>query len=114
MQPWVVRIDAGEALADGRIQASSRLLRAAFGAGLTRGAGLIRWGKRTRPLSESDAELAPCPQTALGILQDAIVHTRGAQEMFLTVVNFTTGKMEWKVSLGTPATATNNYRGQPE
>jgi outer membrane protein assembly factor BamB len=43
-----------------------------------------------------------------------VTHTRGAQEMFLTVVNFTTGKMEWNVSLGTPATATNNYRGQPE
>ena len=48
---------------------------AAFGAGLTRGAGLLRWGRRMTPLGESDAELPPCDQTALEILGDAIEHT---------------------------------------
>lgn len=65
-----------EALDEGRIKSGDRLLLAAFGAGLTRGAGLIRWGERTTPLAQSDAELPPCDQTALEILSDAIKHTR--------------------------------------
>ena len=65
-----------EALEGGRIQPGDRLLMAAFGAGLTRGAGLIRWGQRTTPLGKSDAELPPCEQTALEILGEAIQHTR--------------------------------------
>ncbi len=65
-----------EALEEGRIQPGGRLLMAAFGAGLTRGAGLIRWGQRTTPLGESDAKLPPCDQTALEILGEAIQHTR--------------------------------------
>jgi 3-oxoacyl-[acyl-carrier-protein] synthase-3 len=65
-----------EALEEGRIKSGDRLLLAAFGAGLTRGAGLIRWGERTTPLAESDAELPPCDQTALEILSDAIKHTQ--------------------------------------
>lgn len=64
-----------EALEQGRIKPGSRLLLAAFGAGLTRGAGLIRWGQRTTPLGQSDAALPPCNQTALEILGDAIKHT---------------------------------------
>lgn len=68
-----------EALEEGRIQPGSRLLLAAFGAGLTRGAGLLRWGARTRPLGESDATLPPCNQSALDIMHEAIRHTRGAQ-----------------------------------
>lgn len=64
-----------ELLEEGRIKPGSRLLLAAFGAGLTRGAGLIRWGDRTTPLGESNAELPPCEQTAMEILGDAIRHT---------------------------------------
>ena len=48
---------------------------AAFGAGLTRAAGLIRWGERTTALKQSDAELSPCNQTALEILDEGIQHT---------------------------------------
>ena len=62
-------------LEQGRIKPGDKLLMAAFGAGLTRGAGLVRWGKRTEPLGESDAELPPCEQTALEIMGDAIRHT---------------------------------------
>ena len=61
-----------EALAQGRIKPGDRLLMAAFGAGLTRGAGMIRWGERVTPLGESDAELPPCDQTALEIMSEAI------------------------------------------
>jgi 3-oxoacyl-[acyl-carrier-protein] synthase-3 len=65
-----------EALDAGRIQPGSNVLLAAFGAGLTRAAGLLRWGERTRPLGHSEAELAPCDQTALQIMAEAIRHTR--------------------------------------
>jgi len=68
-----------EAIEDGRVQAGSKVLLAAFGAGLTRGAGMVRWGQRTRPLGFSDAELPPCHQTALEILGPAIKHTQGPQ-----------------------------------
>jgi 3-oxoacyl-[acyl-carrier-protein] synthase-3 len=64
-----------EALEAGRIKAGDRILLAAFGAGLTRAAGLIRWGDRTTPLQQSDVELPPCDQTALEILSEAIKHT---------------------------------------
>lgn len=61
-----------EALEAGRINPGDRLLLAAFGAGLTRAAGLLRWGERTVPLKQSTAELAPCNQTALEIVGDSI------------------------------------------
>ena len=68
-----------EALEEGRIQSGSNILLAAFGAGLTRAAGVLRWGKRLTPLRHSQAELPPCKQTALEILGDAIRLTQGAQ-----------------------------------
>jgi 3-oxoacyl-[acyl-carrier-protein] synthase-3 len=68
-----------EALEQRRVQPGARLLLAAFGAGLTRGAGLLRWGERIIPLQQSDAELPPCGLSALEIMRDAIVHTRGPQ-----------------------------------
>lgn len=64
-----------EMLEEGRIKAGDNVMLAAFGAGLTRGAGLLRWGKRVTPLGESDAELPPCEQTALEILGDALKYT---------------------------------------
>jgi 3-oxoacyl-[acyl-carrier-protein] synthase-3 len=64
-----------ECLEAGRIKPGDRVLLAAFGAGLTRGAGMIVWGDRTEPLGVSDAELPPCDRTALEILGDAIRNT---------------------------------------
>ena len=64
-----------EALEAGRINAGDRILLAAFGAGLTRAAGLLRWGERTHPLRQSSAALAPCERTALEIVGEAIKHT---------------------------------------
>lgn len=64
-----------ELLEEGKIKPGANLLLAAFGAGLTRGAGMIKWGKRTTPLALSDAELPPCDQTALEIMSDAIKYT---------------------------------------
>jgi 3-oxoacyl-[acyl-carrier-protein] synthase-3 len=71
-----IPVALAESLENGRIKPGDRLLLAAFGAGLTRGAGMIRWGERTTPLEESDAELPPCDQTALEILGEAIQKTR--------------------------------------
>lgn len=68
-----------EALEQNRVTAGGNLLLAAFGAGLTRGAGLLRWGERITPLRHSDAELPVCDLTALEIMQQAIEHTQGAQ-----------------------------------
>lgn len=68
-----------DALEAGRIKPGMTILTAAFGAGLTCGAGLIRWGDRVTPVHESDAELPPCNQTALEIIQPAI---DGAREHY--------------------------------
>jgi 3-oxoacyl-[acyl-carrier-protein] synthase-3 len=65
-----------EALEQGRIGPGDKLLLAAFGAGLTRAAGMLRWGQRTEPLAQSDAELAPCAQSALELLSEAIERTQ--------------------------------------
>ena len=64
-----------EMLEQGRIKPGDKLMLAAFGAGLTRGAGLLKWGDRVTPLGQSDAELPPCKQTGLEILAEAIKHT---------------------------------------
>ena len=64
-----------EMLEQGRINPGDSIMMAAFGAGLTRGAGLLRWGRRVTPLGQSDAELPPCDQSALEILGEAIKHT---------------------------------------
>ncbi len=64
-----------EALEAGRVKPGDRILLAAFGAGLTRAAGVVRWGRRTTPIKLSDAGLPPCDKTALELLADAIKHT---------------------------------------
>ena len=63
-----------EALQEGRVNPGDHILTASFGAGLTWGAGLIRWGERITPLLETDAELPPCNKTALEILENQIRH----------------------------------------
>jgi len=61
-----------DALEEGRIKPGMTLLTATFGAGLTCGAGLIRWGNRVTPVNKSDAQLPECTQSALEILQPSI------------------------------------------
>lgn len=68
-----------EALEQGRIRPGALLLTAAFGAGLTWGAGVIRWGERVTPLHTSDAALPPCDQSALELLAPAIAGCRRAR-----------------------------------
>ena len=66
-----------EALEQGRIKPGALLLTAAFGAGLTWGAGVIRWGERVTPLQTSTAALPPSEHTALELLAPAI---KGCQQ----------------------------------
>ncbi len=48
-----------EALAEGRIAAGDRIVFAAFGAGLTWAAAVVRWGERLVPVREVEYDLAP-------------------------------------------------------
>jgi 3-oxoacyl-[acyl-carrier-protein] synthase III len=61
-----------EAIEEGRVNPGDYILTASFGAGLTWGAGLIKWGDRVTPLKESNADLPPCDKTALEILEPQI------------------------------------------
>ena len=69
-----------EALEEGRIKPGDYVLMASFGAGLTWGAALVRWGERVTPLAFSDAELPPCNSTALEILAPHIARYKARQE----------------------------------
>jgi 3-oxoacyl-[acyl-carrier-protein] synthase-3 len=52
----------------------------AFGAGLTLCAHLVRWGERVTPIATSDAELPPCPKTALELVNGIRAHKAGSRE----------------------------------
>ena len=67
-----IPVALAESLEEGRIAPGDYVLTASFGAGLTWGAGVIRWGDRVTPLKVSTAELPPCHQTALEILAPQI------------------------------------------
>lgn len=61
-----------EAVEQGKVQPNSTMLTAAFGAGLTWGAGVIKWGERVAPLAQSDAKLPECTQTALELMKHSM------------------------------------------
>ena len=67
-----------EALEEGRVKPGDHILTAAFGAGLTWGAALIKWGDRVTPLRECDDELPPSDKTALDLLKPWIDGCREA------------------------------------
>lgn len=58
-----------EALEEGRVAPGSILVFAAFGAGLSWAAGVLRWGARVTPIATSDAELPPSDADAFALLQ---------------------------------------------
>ncbi|MGB2079067.1 MAG: ketoacyl-ACP synthase III [Vibrio sp.] len=65
-----------EALEQGKVEPNMNLLVAAFGAGLTWGAGRIRWGKRVTPINPPSASLPPCDKTGLELLEVAIARCK--------------------------------------
>jgi len=69
MSAATVPVALVEALEEGRVRPGGTVLMPAFGAGLTWCAHLVRWGDRVTPLGTSDAELPPCDQTALELVQ---------------------------------------------
>jgi 3-oxoacyl-[acyl-carrier-protein] synthase-3 len=64
-----------EALEQGRVKPGDKILSAAFGAGLTWAASLIRWGDRVTPLKQHESQLPECNSTALQLLARAIKHS---------------------------------------
>lgn len=65
MSAATVPVALVEALEEGRVEPGSWLLMPAFGGGLTYCSLLVRWGDRITPLGRSDAELPPCTESAL-------------------------------------------------
>lgn len=63
-----------EALEEGRVQPGDNIMTAAFGAGLTWGAGYIKWGNRVTPLNECHDELPANNKTGKELLKTAIDH----------------------------------------
>ena len=70
MSAATVPVALVEALEYGRIKAGALLLLPAFGAGLTWCAHLVRWGSRTTPIRQCDAELPPAQYTGLELVRD--------------------------------------------
>ena len=70
-----------EALEESKIHPGDYLLMASFGAGLTWGAGIIKWSDRITPLKKSDADLPPCNETALEILENHINRYRARSKL---------------------------------
>lgn len=64
-----IPIALAEVMGQGRIKSGDLVLFTAFGAGLSRGAALVRWGPRTEPSATSDADLPPCEATGLEIIR---------------------------------------------
>jgi 3-oxoacyl-[acyl-carrier-protein] synthase-3 len=68
MSSATVPVSLVEALKDGRIKPGALVLMPGFGAGLTFGALLVRWGDRVTPLGESSRSLPPFDGTALELV----------------------------------------------
>jgi 3-oxoacyl-[acyl-carrier-protein] synthase-3 len=58
-----------EAVEQGRIKPGDNVVFAAFGAGLSWAAAVVRWGDRVEPIATSDAELPPNTRTAMELLE---------------------------------------------
>ncbi len=68
MSAATVPVALAEAVEEGWVEPGSRVLLAAFGAGLSWCAHVVRWGERTRPRGEARVELPPCASTGLEIV----------------------------------------------
>jgi 3-oxoacyl-[acyl-carrier-protein] synthase-3 len=80
MSAATVPVALVEALEQGRVSPGALLLMPAFGAGLTLCAHVVRWGGRVTPLGHSDAQLPPCTQSALEMVNAIRARKQGAQQ----------------------------------
>jgi 3-oxoacyl-[acyl-carrier-protein] synthase-3 len=63
-----------EAIEEGFVTNDEYVLLPAFGGGLTWSAHLVKWGARSKALSESDVSLPPCHKTGLELVQEIIAN----------------------------------------
>jgi 3-oxoacyl-[acyl-carrier-protein] synthase-3 len=63
-----------EAIEEGRVAPDANIVFAAFGAGLTWAAAVVRWGKRVEPLGVSDAHLPPIDKTGPELLEPNVAY----------------------------------------
>jgi 3-oxoacyl-[acyl-carrier-protein] synthase-3 len=80
MSSATVPVALVEALEAGRVAPGCNLLLTGFGAGLTWSAHVVRWGERTAPLGESDAELPRCTKSALEIVRGYMAVKQGSRQ----------------------------------
>ncbi|HLU53479.1 MAG TPA: beta-ketoacyl-ACP synthase III [Acidimicrobiia bacterium] len=64
-----IAVALAEALEEGRVSPGDVIVFAAFGAGLSWAAAVLRWGQRTTPLATSEAELPPSDKGTFELLQ---------------------------------------------
>ena len=79
MSSATVPVALVEALEEGRVTPGCNLLLTGFGAGLSWSAHMLRWGDRTAALGESDAELPPCPKSALELVRGYMAVKQGSR-----------------------------------
>ncbi len=71
-----------EALDQGRVKPGMTILLVAFGAGLTWGATLLKWGDRVTALGSTDVELPATDKTGLDLIMEAIAVRAGASNRY--------------------------------
>jgi 3-oxoacyl-[acyl-carrier-protein] synthase III len=64
-----IPVALSEAVEEGRIKPGDNIVFAAFGAGLSWGSAVYRWGSRIDPIDESDAALPPPDRDTMELLQ---------------------------------------------
>ncbi|HEX4933203.1 MAG TPA: ketoacyl-ACP synthase III [Gemmatimonadaceae bacterium] len=74
MSAATVPVALVEALEEGRVKPGANILIPAFGGGLTFCAQLVKWGERITPLGTTDADLPPCTQSALEMVNAVRAH----------------------------------------
>jgi 3-oxoacyl-[acyl-carrier-protein] synthase-3 len=70
MSAATVPVALVDAIEEGRVQPGATILMPGFGGGLTLCSHLVRWGERVTPLASSSAELPPCTQSALEMVNE--------------------------------------------
>jgi 3-oxoacyl-[acyl-carrier-protein] synthase-3 len=63
-----------DALEEGRVKPGMTILTATFGAGLSCGAGIIKWGDRVEPVAVSDKSIPEFDGTVFDLMEDSFTH----------------------------------------